>query len=302
MPEPDVDLSTDALAVVIALLALSLIDLHARLHLELPAKTRWFWLHIWLNLMVILTSLDDTLLTVRHPLRALYTPWSSGQPYAIAFAGHLYHCIAFFPHLRRDDWLHHAVMVFFALPLQYAYGRVAAAHYALFGLSGLWGGLDYVLLVGVYAGVVDGSREKRWNMWIHTWLRMPWLVMGAAWWYAGVAGGEHVALAGEVRAAGEVFTGGACIGGFDDNDVGAYSSSANAHSTLPTALTALCMLWNAIYYQSMTVSDNSVRLVEMSRQKERSTRGRVGVPLPLPETESTHSPSPLPCIVTVVDL
>eukprot|EP00039_Didymoeca_costata_P013490 m.205851 g.205851 ORF g.205851 m.205851 type:complete len:143 (+) comp15791_c0_seq13:556-984(+) len=64
-----------------------------------------------------------------------------------------------------------------------------ANNFGCFFLSGLPGGLDYVLLVLVKEGYITKMDEKRWNSRINTWLRGPsmsvYAFIGWTAWYNG---------------------------------------------------------------------------------------------------------------------
>jgi hypothetical protein len=86
---------------------------------------------------------------------------------------HLYHCIAF--SLRAEDIFHHlafvSILCGLAIPFKWVGG--VANNFGCFFLSGLPGGLDYVMLTCVAQGLMDKLSEKVWCARINVWLRGP---------------------------------------------------------------------------------------------------------------------------------
>jgi hypothetical protein len=93
--------------------------------------------------------------------------------------------------LTPADIFHHAMFVSIlcglALPFKQEGG--AMNNLGCFFLSGLPGGLDYVLLCLMYHGIITRKTEKRLNALINQWLRAPsmtiYAVVGWFAWYGG---------------------------------------------------------------------------------------------------------------------
>ena len=64
-----------------------------------------------------------------------------------------------------------------ALPLKQVGGSLSG--FGCFFLSGLPGGMDYVLLTLTKNGLMDAMTEKKWNCTINTWVRGPSMAMCA---------------------------------------------------------------------------------------------------------------------------
>ena len=102
---------------------------------------------------------------------------------------HLYHIALYYNKLRYDDWLHHGLMIFVALPLGAALPSTTLLGYSLFFTTGLPGLLDYILLFGVRNGWVAPLFEKRVNRCINVWLRSPGCVSHATLVFAYILSG-----------------------------------------------------------------------------------------------------------------
>jgi hypothetical protein len=91
-----------------------------------------------------------------------------------------------FTNLKRDDYLHHILMgpVLGLMTLKYA--NVSGANMMLIGFSGIPGGIDYVLLVLVNLNIIKKETEKVINVYIHVWLRAPYIMFCIGVWYSNV--------------------------------------------------------------------------------------------------------------------
>ena len=67
------------------------------------------------------------------------------QTIIITVALHFYHVIVYFDKLRFDDWLHHILMILIVVPLG-VFLNTGSLGLALFFITGLPGGIDYLLL------------------------------------------------------------------------------------------------------------------------------------------------------------
>jgi hypothetical protein len=98
---------------------------------------------------------------------------------ALVFALHFYHIAMYFKKFKTDDWLHHILMIFIAMPLGLLVESGSLLGYSLFFTTGLPTILDYILLVGVRNGWVHPLTEKRVNHQLQLWLRAPGAVSHA---------------------------------------------------------------------------------------------------------------------------
>jgi hypothetical protein len=160
-----------------ALLLLWLCD-----HLLAPRRARWFFLHALTNLVIAVLALPDLLHCFAVPLDCFRLPWTTTQAYSLGGALHLYHILAF--SMDRLDWLHHGLVVFIMLPWTCYFQPYLGSNMAVWGLTGWPAGLDYVLLTLVKLGYVRSLTEKRLNLRIQVWFRMPFLVWCTGIYYA----------------------------------------------------------------------------------------------------------------------
>jgi hypothetical protein len=145
-----------------------------------PKRARWFFLHIFINSIVTIFSWKDVKLCITSPRKcfALESELSTTIPWMIGLTGHIYHMVAF-KRLKLADYVHHILMFPVAGVAGFIYLRKPGFNYAIFGMTGLPGGIDYVLITLVKLGYLHWKWEKIANVWIQVWFRMPLLVMGA---------------------------------------------------------------------------------------------------------------------------
>jgi hypothetical protein len=138
-------------------------------------KARYFALHVVANAISAIASFNDVykVFAMGNPTGAFSGPSSTMVANSAVAAIHLYHCVAF--PLRAEDIFHHvtfvSVLCGLAIPLKHHGG--SANNFGCFFLSGLPGGLNYVLLVCVAHGWMDKMTEKRWAARINVWMRGP---------------------------------------------------------------------------------------------------------------------------------
>lgn len=156
---------------------------------KVPEKARWWFLHTVINAFVVLTSYQDVKYCLFKPSNCFIEQWVSTWPCMIIYAGHLYH-VVFFRDIRLIDWVHHILMVFVMIPITMTYQTVHGSNLGAFGLSGLPGGLDFLLLTLVKSDLLHPLYEKMLNVIIQVWIRMPILVLGTGWWWIAFVEGD----------------------------------------------------------------------------------------------------------------
>eukprot|EP00049_Salpingoeca_infusionum_P007561 m.123068 g.123068 ORF g.123068 m.123068 type:complete len:268 (-) comp13742_c3_seq1:572-1375(-) len=144
---------------------------------EPKSATRYFALHVVVNAFVVAIHLPDVIATYDDPSNSFDAPCETRGLMAIV-ALHLYH-IVFFRPLDMVDWVHHIVMVVWMSPLAYALAPGHLLGHGCFYVSGLPGGLDYLLLVLIKTGHVTKMQEKKWNSTIQLWIRAPGCLLHA---------------------------------------------------------------------------------------------------------------------------
>jgi hypothetical protein len=177
----------DAALIVIFMLMLAAIDV-LLVRPFLHPKARYFALHASANTVCAIASFPDVYRAlVTEPLDSFNGPSYSMVANSAAAAIHLYHCVAF--SLRADDIFHHLTFtcVLCGLAIPFKHNGGVANNMGCFFLTGVPGGVDYVLLVLVKQGVIDRMTEKRWCVNINVWLRGPsmsiyFFLAWQAWW------------------------------------------------------------------------------------------------------------------------
>jgi hypothetical protein len=166
-------LNEDVTLVVAFMLMLGVIDV-LLVRPFLHPKARYFALHACANTVCAVAAFPDVVRAlVTQPFDCFNGPACTMVGNSAAAAIHLYHIAAF--SLRREDIFHHVtfagVLCGLAIPFKQVGG--VTINLGVFFLTGLPGGIDYVLLVLVKQGVIDRMTEKRWYVAINVWLRGP---------------------------------------------------------------------------------------------------------------------------------
>lgn len=98
----------------------------------------------------------------------------------LCYALHIYHILRYFNKLRFDDWLHHILMIGFALPIGTVIQSRTLVGFSLFFTTGLPGGIDYGCLFAVRNGWMKRDIEKKINEALNIWIRSPGCTIQAA--------------------------------------------------------------------------------------------------------------------------
>ena len=140
---------------------------------------KYYFNHCIANSIVTYLTVNDVYLTYTNlPNFSKYT--INYHAVSIIFALHFYHIIIYFKKLRFDDWLHHIIMIFCALPLALISNCGFLLGHSLFFLNGLPGAIDYFLLFLTRNNVLDTLFEKKINNYINLWLRCPGCIAHSA--------------------------------------------------------------------------------------------------------------------------
>ena len=191
----------DAVFLALVMLLLAAVD-HCIARPFVKEKVRYFFLHAVTNAVVVAASLPDMYraLTV-HPHDAFTGPAYTVVGNNAMLALHFYHCVAF--DVTADDVFHHVAFVLalgaWAIPLKQVVGVAMAT--TNFFLSGLPGGVEYVLLCLVAHGRMEKATEKRLFAALNVWLRAPGAVWCCALGYATYAAGNVTYVPAWVAAA-----------------------------------------------------------------------------------------------------
>jgi hypothetical protein len=132
----------------------------------------YYLVHGLHNMMIVQDTWTDVsrTLTEFHRLDEYPVNYSAS---ALVFALHFYHILLYRHKFKYDDWLHHGLMIFVALPLGILLPASTLTGFSLFFSTGLPSVLDYFLLFGVRNNWILPLTEKLWNRRLNVWLRAP---------------------------------------------------------------------------------------------------------------------------------
>lgn len=179
VPERMSSFGEDLSLLILAFLGFGVIDLMFVKFgwLSTDKNGRYFSLHVLCNAYVTVVHFDDVIKTLSDPSNAAFGPCDNSGT-AVMTALHLYH-IAFYRPLDMIDWIHHVLMVGILAPMAYVVQPGYMLGFSAFFVTGLPGGLDYIMLVCVKMGWMRPLTEKRLNANIQTLLRAPGCIINA---------------------------------------------------------------------------------------------------------------------------
>ena len=130
---------------------------------------KWFQLHFLVNAIIVALSFIDIKECLIKPANSLVTVENY---YAGAFAVmlHLYHTI--FYKLTPMDIFHHSIFVMGMIPLTLNYQKKGLS-FVYFFVTGLPGGIDYLLLSLMKNNKINYITEKNINSYLNAYIRMP---------------------------------------------------------------------------------------------------------------------------------
>ncbi len=95
----------------------------------------------------------------------------------IIYSLHLYHTLWYFNKLRRDDWIHHILMIGVVLPLTEIVPQNNIISHGLFFTTGFPGLIIQFLSFLNRNNIINRYIEKRVNTFVHLWIRAPGCIM-----------------------------------------------------------------------------------------------------------------------------
>lgn len=138
-----------------------------------PAIIKYYFIHILHNIIITICTTYQVYQVLTQPLIVYkLSPILS----IITYILHIYH-YAFYK-ITFDEKLHHLINVFIVIPLLWLnYNNICDA--SLFFMTGLPGGITYLLLFFVKLGYIANIREKYISKYINLWLRGPGCIIMA---------------------------------------------------------------------------------------------------------------------------
>ena len=138
---------------------------------KLSIQGRYYINHFIGNMAIVYYTYDCIISSFTHNNIILYESIDFAR--IIIYSIHFYHILWYYNKLRYDDWLHHIVMVGITLPLTHLLVDVNLLGFGFFFVTGLPGGVDYLLLALVRNNMIDRMIEKQINLYINMWIRCP---------------------------------------------------------------------------------------------------------------------------------
>ena len=168
-PQTALDNAAAAMAFLIALPSLLLVDVTLCERFSSDAGARWYLLHAIGNMVVAGLCVPDLWFWSLNPpasmsasyCRTLPFPGCSDWPTVLIVAMHVYHMMRF--KLTNDDLFHHLLFVPLIGGIHFCYPLGVSNNILAFFISGLPGALDYLLLALVKEGHITSFIEKRLN-------------------------------------------------------------------------------------------------------------------------------------------
>jgi len=179
VPATAMDNVAAAMAIVLSMPPLVLIDYTVCAATCPNAGARWFLLHALGNFVVAALCVPDFIFLARNPPAAMSVAYCNSLPFpacsdwptCIIIAMHMYHMLSF--KLDANDMFHHLLFVPIIGGMNFCYPNGASANILSFFISGLPGGLSYMMLAMVKTGHLSAFSEKRFSCSINTWVRGP---------------------------------------------------------------------------------------------------------------------------------
>jgi hypothetical protein len=139
---------------------------------------RYYFNHMLCNSIVVyntfypmLNAYDITTNITTSDIEGLYIAK------CVVYSLHLYHTIYYYKKLRRDDWLHHILMIGIVLPLTDIIPEHNIISHGLFFTTGLPGLIDYTLLFLNRNDFIYRHTQKEINCNLNLWIRAPGCIM-----------------------------------------------------------------------------------------------------------------------------
>ena len=136
-------------------------------------KGKYYLIHFINNIFITYYTFLDVIYTFTEFNNNYQNCIINYSPTVITFSLHLYHTIIYYKKLQFDDWLHHILMCCVALPLTLLFNPGYLLGYSLFFLTGLPGGINYLLLFLTRNKIITRMTQKTINTSLNLWIRLP---------------------------------------------------------------------------------------------------------------------------------
>lgn len=135
------------------------------------SSRRYYVIHTLVNIYIVNLTLTDLITTLQDPLESLSTEHDR-RAVSLVISLHIFHMMTG-EKLKLDDWLHHILSGILVGCFGLFYFSGILVNYIVFFQCGLPGGIDYLLLSLTRYGYLDKLVEKKINMYLNMWIRMP---------------------------------------------------------------------------------------------------------------------------------
>lgn len=160
--------------------------------------TRWFRIHAFGNFLACITAVPSLLSVLRDPYNSMNTEHNYDRslfgnasiwPLTIINVLHIYHMT--FPNLSDAEKFHHLLFI----PTLGLTGQVceygALSNWQAFFISGLPGGIDYLILSFVKQGKFSKVTQKRICANLNVWVRCPGILVSTIYGYQAFVTGNY---------------------------------------------------------------------------------------------------------------
>lgn len=142
-------------------------------------KNNYYLLHFISNTIITYYTIDDVICTYTNFDHALNIEINY-IPTIITYSLHSYHIINYYNKLALDDWLHHILMCGIALPIGNFINSGTMLNHSLFFLTGIPGGINYLLLFLNRNDYIHRFTQKKINYYLNLWIRAPGCISHSA--------------------------------------------------------------------------------------------------------------------------
>ncbi len=136
-------------------------------------NSRYFIAHVIHNIMVMIHTYPIIADLVSSPIRENMYVYVPEHICAVLASLHIYHMIYY--GLSYDELLHHVLAIYF-----HFFELNICLYAGLFFMTGLPGGITYLLLVLVRYDYIESITEKRISTYLNLWIRMPFILLFAS--------------------------------------------------------------------------------------------------------------------------
>ena len=131
--------------------------------------TKYFLIHFMFNMYVTFNTFENTIEILYNPYAVFIT--NNYVSFAVVLF-HIYHIVYYYKDIKIDEMIHHIWIVFIILPITWLnYCNIADS--SLFFMTGLPGGITYLLLVLKEMKYISSLTEKHISKHLNMWIRIP---------------------------------------------------------------------------------------------------------------------------------